>query len=170
MGTAEARPYLDEGERSLERGDYAAAERAFAQAAQAAPDSALAHSKFGVALAHQRKLDAAIGEFSKAVAMDPGYAAAYNNLGNAYREKGMPDEALVAYERAIAIDPDYWVAHQNLGVLYKEMGRLSEAVEHFKKATRLSTREPGKTGGRRLGCLGAGLVGLALILAMWILA
>lgn len=169
VGEAEARPYLEAGERRLEAGEYADAERSFREAVAAAPDSVVAHSKLGVALAQQGQLDAAISEFSKAISIHPGYAPAYSNLGNAYRQKGMLDEATVAYERAVAIDPDYWVAHQNLGALYKQTGRLSEAVEHFKKATRLSARRPGKSAPgapRRAGCLSALVAALALVLLL----
>jgi tetratricopeptide (TPR) repeat protein len=136
----------------------------------AAPDSGPAHSKLGVALAQQRRLDEAIIEFSRAVALQPSYAAGYSNLGNAYREKGMTTEAVAAYERAVALDPEYWIAHQNLGALYKQMGRVGDAVEHFKKATRLSMRQPTGNGGgtrRRLGCLPGiiAAVGLMALLA-----
>ncbi len=165
MGEAEARPYLEEGERYLAAGEYGAAERAFARAMETAADSAVAHSKRGVALAHLGRLDEAIAEFSRAIALQPGYAPAYSNLGNAYRGKGMLGEAVTAYERAIAIDPDYWIAHQNLGILYKQMGRLGEAVAEFKKATRLSVRQ--QPGARpRRGCLlpAAGLLALAGLL------
>lgn len=157
MGETEARPFLEQGERHLQAGDHAGAERAFARAVELAPDSAVAHSKLGVALAHQGRLDDAIGRFNRAIALAPAYAPAYSNLGSAYREQGRLAEALAAYERAVAIDPDYWVAHQNLGVLYKQMGRVGEAVEHFKRATRLSVRQPRRTGGAggpaRRGCL-----------------
>jgi Flp pilus assembly protein TadD len=175
VGEAEAKPFLEEGEEHLRAGEHAAAERAFRDAVAAAPDSPLAHSKLGVALAQQGQLDAALTEFSRAVAIHPGYAPAYSNLGNAYREKGMTAEAVAAYERAVALDPDYWIAHQNLGALYKQMGRVGEAVEHFKKATRLSMRQPtgagaGGTGAkRRLGCLPgliAAGVAVALVLAI----
>lgn len=171
MGEAEAKPFVDAGEEHLRTGEYAAAERAFRDAIAAAPDSALAHSKLGVALAHQGQLDAAIAEFSRAVAIYPGYAPAYSNLGNAYREKGMTAEAVAAYERAVALDPDYWIAHQNLGALYKQMGRVGEAVEHFKKATRLSMRQPTGSGAagtgnrRRLGCL-PGLIAAGAAVAL----
>jgi tetratricopeptide (TPR) repeat protein len=145
---------LDEGERFLQVGDNAAAERTFRLAVASASDSPIARSKLGVALAQQGRLDDAIAEFTKAVAMTPAYAPAFSNLGNAYRERGRLAEALAAYERALAIDPEYWVAHQNLGVLYKQMGRLGEAVEHFKKATKMSVRQPPGTA-RRRGCLAA---------------
>jgi len=52
-----------------------------------APDSAVAHSKLGVALAQQGRADEAIAELSAAVALQPTYAPAYSNLGNVYREK-----------------------------------------------------------------------------------
>ncbi len=173
MGEAEARPFLEAGERALNAGNSPAAEAAFRSAVAAAPESAVAHSKLGVVLAQQGALDAAIAEFSRAIALHPGYAPAFSNLGNAYREKGMIEEALAAYERAVAIDPDYWIAHQNLGALYKQTGRVSEAVEHFKKATRLSTRRPQTQGGvgrRRLGCLPpAALWALGALLGLRIL-
>lgn len=171
MGEADARPFLEAGERHLEAGEPAAAEQAFRSAVAAAPDSAVAHSKLGVALAQQGRLDAAISEFSRAIAVHPGYAPAYSNLGNAYRERGMLEEAMTAYERAVAIDPDYWVAHQNLGALYKQTGRLSEAVEHFKKATRLSVRRPARSGAvrRRLGCLTTVAAGLLLVVLLGLL-
>ena len=168
MGEAEAKPFLDAGEGHLRAGDFAAAVRAFREAVGAAPDSALARSKLGVALAQRGQLDEAITEFSRAVALQPSYAPAYSNLGNAYREKGLTAEAVAAYERAVALDPDYWIAHQNLGALYKEMGRVGDAVEHFKKATRLSMRQPapGAAGTRRrLGCL-PGLLAAALVMAV----
>lgn len=174
MGEAEAKPFLEEGERHLQVGEYEAAERAFTKAVAAAPHSAVAHSKLGVALANQRRYEAAISHFNQAVALQPGYAPAYSNMGNAYREKGMPNEAVMAYERALAIDPDYWVAHQNLGALYKEMGRMGEAVAHFKKAMRLSARRSSKPGERerRIGCLGPAaqallLAGVAAAFAAW---
>jgi Flp pilus assembly protein TadD len=171
VAESDAKPFLDAGETHLHAGEYAAAERAFRDAVAAVPDSPLAHSKLGVALAQQGHLDQAITEFSRAVALHPGYAPAYSNLGNAYRQKGMTAEAVAAYERAVALDPDYWIAHQNLGALYKQMGRVADAVEHFKKATRLSMKQPtgaGAPGGstkRRLGCL-PGLIAAAAAVAL----
>lgn len=170
MGEAEARPFLDEGERHLQSGDFAAAEHAFARAVELAPDSAVAHSKLGVALAHQSRLDEAVSRFNHAIAVAPSYAPAYSNLGNAYRAKGMLPEALAAYQRAVTIDPDYWIAHQNLGILYKQMGRVGEAVEHLKRATRLSVRHAGPVArATRRGCLPAAVLLILVAAAILIL-
>jgi len=158
---------LADGEKHLETGEWEAAEAAFRQAIEADPTSAPAHSKLGVALVHQRRLDEAGQAFSRAVAVDPRYAPAWSNLGNIYRETGRLEQALDAYQRAIAADPDYWIAHQNLGGLYRQMGRMSEAIASLRRATRLSARAamrpPGAGEGRRMGCLGGAALWLVLL-------
>ncbi len=160
-------PILAEGEKHLEARAWPEAETAFRRAVEAAPNSAVAHNKLGVALVHQRRLNEAEQAFARAVTVDPRHAPAWSNLGNIYRETGRKDEALQAYERAIAADPDYWIAHQNLGGLYKEMGRTSEAIAAFKKATRLSIKAPirGPAGAARprIGCLGRSAVILVVV-------
>lgn len=165
-----AGPHLAEGEKHLDAGEWIQAEAAFRRAIEVDPASAVALSKLGVALAHQRRLDEAERVFARAVDVNPRYAPAWSNLGNVYRETGRPEEALTAYERAVAVDPDYWVAHQNLGGLYKQLGRTSEAIASLRKATKLSARGALRTavgGGRRFGCLGSALLlaGLAVVLA-----
>jgi tetratricopeptide (TPR) repeat protein len=156
---------LVEGEKHLEAGAWVEAEAAFRRVIDAGQKSAVAYSKLGVALVHQRRLDDAERAFASAVAVDPKYAPAWSNIGNVYREAGRTEEALQAYERAVAADPDYWIAYQNLGGLYKQLGRTSEAIAALKKATRLSIKAPIRQpeGGRRMGCLGrAAVVGIVL--------
>lgn len=162
--------YLTEGEQHLEAGEWPRAEAAFRRAVEVAPTSAVAHSKLGVALANQRRLQEAEQAFSRAVSLDPRYAPAWSNLGNVYRETGRSEEALQAYERAVAADPDYWIAHQNLGALYKQMGRTGEAIASFKRATRLQLKAPiRRTAGGpapRIGCLGRTAVLLLTLAAV----
>src|SRR2546425_9971881 len=110
MAEGEARELLEEAERHLQGGEYAAAERAFRQALESDPDSAVARGKLGVALAQQGRLDEAIAEVSKALRLRPTHAPSDSNLGNAYREKGVLPEALVADERGLAGGPDVAVA------------------------------------------------------------
>lgn len=162
-------PHLAVGEKHLEAGEWREAEDAFRRAVEADPASAAAHSKLGVALAHQRRLDEAERVFARAVEVGPRYAPAWSNLGNVYRETGRTEQALEAYERAVAADPDYWVAHQNLGGLYRQLGRTSEAIGSLRKATRLSARNAirSRTGtGRRMGCLGGAAMLVLLLFAL----
>lgn len=169
MGEVEARPHLEAGEEFLRREVWREAEDAFRRAVAAFPDSPIAWSKLGVALAHQGRHDEAIDALRRAIQLNPRYAAAYSNLGNVYREQKRYDEALRAYEQAVEIDPEYWVAHQNLGVLYKQLGRVTDSVRELKKATRLSMKSG--SGASRRGCLGpmATLIAAGIALGAWIL-
>jgi tetratricopeptide (TPR) repeat protein len=171
-GANDTIPFLEEGEKQLAAGDWDGAAATFERAIQAAPHSAIAHSRLGIAYAHRQQWQEAIAAFSKAVQLDPLYAPAYSNLGNVYKEQGRLDEAIAYYKKAISIDPDYWIAHQNLGIVYKQQGRIGEAVREFKTATRLSLRAPAGLKSpphselpRRAGCLPAtGFVALFLAL------
>lgn len=173
MSTQDPSPFLAEGEARLAAEDWDGASVAFRQAIAAAPSSALAHSKLGIAYVYKKQWEDAVGEFTRAIQLDPRYAPAYSNLGNVYRERGRLEDAVASYQKAITIDPEYWIAHQNLGIVYKQQGRLADAVREFKIATRLSVRSAGSReadggptgarGGRRLGCLGTG--GVAIVLA-----
>ena len=153
---------IAEGEAKLSEGDLDGALELFRRAVEAAPTSAVAHSKLGLVYVHKQQWDTASSEFSTAIQLDPTYAPAYSNLGNVCRERGQLDQAIAHYQKAVSMDPDYWIAHQNLGVVYKQQGRVAEAVREFKIATRLSIRSPGGAGGvgralggRRAGCLGS---------------
>ncbi|HYM71089.1 MAG TPA: tetratricopeptide repeat protein [bacterium] len=178
MSTQGPSPFLAEGEERLAVEDWDGAVAAFQKAVAAAPSSALAHSKLGVAYVHKRQWDDAQASFSKAIQLDPRYAPAHSNLGNVYRERGRLDEAVACYQKAVAMDPDYWIAHQNLGIVYKQQGRVGEAVREFKTATRLSLRAgtrssrmdaPLKGAGAarsgRTGCLGTGTMTVLLLVA-----
>ncbi len=166
MSTQDITPLLNEAEARLAAEDLDGAVVVLQQAVAAAPSSALAHSKLGVAFVHRRQWEDARGEFSRAIQLDPRYAPAHSNLGNVYREQGRLDEAIACYQKAIAIDPDYWTAHRNLGIVYKQQGRIADAVREFKISTHLSVRArpadrigagpAGTSRGPRLGCLGAG--------------
>lgn len=168
----EPTPFLAEGEARLAAQDWDGAVAAFRQAVSAAPSSALAHNKLGVAYVHVRRWDDAFEEFSRAIGLEPHNAQAHSNLGNVHRERGRLDDAVRCYSQAIAADPEYWIAHQNLGVVYKQQGRIADAIREFKTAARLSlrtgpaqsgTKTSGAAGRPRMGCLGAG--GMAIMLA-----
>ncbi len=178
---------LAEGENRLAAGDWDGAVAVFRQAVEAAPLSALAHSKLGVAYAYRRQWEDARAEFTRAIQLDPRYAPAHSNLGNVHREHGRLDDAVTCYLQAIRVDPDYWIAHQNLGIVYKQQGRFEDAVREFKVSTRLSLRAKRPAGmeaggssgqtapgtGARFGCLGAGtaaMLSAALVCATLLLS
>ncbi len=176
MSTLDPSPYLADGEERLALEDWDGAIAAFQKATAAAPSSAHAQSKLGVAYVHKKQWDEAQACFLRAIQLDPRYAPAHSNLGNVYRERGRLDEAVACYQKAIAMDPDYWIAHQNLGIVYKQQNRIAEAVREFKTATKLSLRvgtrgygsdAPRKGGERagRVGCLGSAGISALLLAA-----
>ena len=70
------------------------------------PGSAMAHTRLGIALATQGKLDEAIAEFREAIRLKPDDAAAHYNLGNALHDHGKLDEAIAECREAIRLKPD----------------------------------------------------------------
>src|SRR5205809_7768440 len=103
MSEDKASELLEEAERRLHAGDYAAAEQASRQVLEAAPDSAVARSKLGVALAQPGRLGEAIAAFSKALQLYPTYASAYSNLGNVYRAMVMMPADRAEYDTPLDI-------------------------------------------------------------------
>jgi Flp pilus assembly protein TadD len=181
MSTQDHTPLLAQGEERLSAEDWDGAVAVFSQAVAAAPTSAVAHSKLGVAYVYRRQWEDASTEFSKAIQLDPRYAPAHSNLGNVHRERGRLDDAVACYLRAIALDPEYAIAHQNLGVVYKQQGRIGDAVREFKTSARLSLRprsmdrfdphSPTVAHARpRIGCLGTGGAVLLLLSVLAALA
>jgi tetratricopeptide (TPR) repeat protein len=78
----------------------------YRNAIRIAPDFAMAHANFGLALLNQDRPDEAIAELKKAVRLDPELAEAYYNMGIAYNKKGLIPEAIKAYEGFLQHAPE----------------------------------------------------------------
>ncbi len=98
--------YAQLGMRSLERGDFASAERYLRRATDMAPDNAGAHADLAVALMYQRRWEEAHGELEIAARLAPETPEVYLLQGVVYRD-GMGDsgQARVAWERFLAMVP-----------------------------------------------------------------
>jgi tetratricopeptide (TPR) repeat protein len=101
------------------------------------PESYFAHTKLGLALFHQDKLDEAIHHYRQALETSPGYAQAHLNLGLALARQGKLDAAINHYRQALKTDPTYVYAYNNLGLALARQGKLDEAIEHYRQAVRL---------------------------------
>ena len=89
------------------------------------PRSAMAHTRLGIALATQGKLDEATVEFREAIRLKPDDALAHYNLGNALLDHGKLAEAVAEYREAIRLQPDDAAAHANLGEALRRDGKLA---------------------------------------------
>ncbi len=121
--------------RALElRGDLAAAERHFGQAAELDPESSMAHYDLGTILQSRGDLEAAISHLERALEIRPDYTGARVNLGVALASQGLVDEAVGHFEKALEVDPKDPDAHTNLAVAMQSQGDLEAAADHLRRA------------------------------------
>jgi tetratricopeptide (TPR) repeat protein len=99
-------------------GDSSAAQRAFAQGAQA---QGAGH------------LPEAIQAYRRATQLDPAYYEAYYNLGLACATAGNLQQSLAAYETALAIRPDWLDARYNFALVLKQGNYVMDAVNELQK-------------------------------------
>ena len=102
------------------RGDYAAAEKAFAAVLKLRPSDANAWAARGYVLRRQGRFDAAIDSFRQAVAHDPRNSKLVFELGATTMMAGRYPEAEQAFLRALALNPDNVEAQEYhaLSILY----------------------------------------------------
>jgi len=73
-----------------------------------------AHTRMGIVLTRQRRLDEAVAHFSKALEFTPDVAELHNNLGVALAEQGKAGDAAHQFSEALRIKPDFPDARANL--------------------------------------------------------
>jgi predicted Zn finger-like uncharacterized protein len=94
-----------EGDRALENGNTAKAQKALDEALKLQPDGVAAVTGSGYLLLDRQKPLAAIGMFKRALASAPSFPQALFGLGEAYRSEGEPAQAIDAYRRYLAAAP-----------------------------------------------------------------
>jgi tetratricopeptide (TPR) repeat protein len=102
------------------------------------PGCWMAHNNLGMALAGQRRFDAAIDEYRQSVEINPQNAEGWCNWGAILSFSGQWDEAMKLYRKALAANPNYSLAHYNLGVALAEHEQWDEAIEEYHQALRNS--------------------------------
>ncbi|OGR00820.1 MAG: hypothetical protein A2505_02505 [Deltaproteobacteria bacterium RIFOXYD12_FULL_55_16] len=97
-------------------------------AAEKAPDSAIAHAYLGHALFSGGGVAEAIEHYKTSLKLSPADADVHMNLGVAYAMEGKTDDAISQYLAAIAIKPNHAAAYDNLGQAYAKEGLIEDAV------------------------------------------
>ena len=108
--------------------------RWYQAAVATAPDSAIAYTQLGCALAANGKFDEGIAIYQKAIELEPDNARAHTNLGTLLKKQRRLDEAIISLRNAIQHDPKFTVAHTNLGATLLEKGQLDEAIASLRTA------------------------------------
>ena len=128
----QALKYYNEGNSSIEAGEYEEAISAFDRALSYRSDFAQAWSNKGFA---QGKLNRHFEKFSscqRATEVAPDFAEAWNCRGLARFDSQQYENALEEYNKAIAVDPDFYRGWFNKGQVLLKLDRPQEA----EKATR----------------------------------
>ncbi len=136
----------------LGRGDEA--EKAFREAAEADPASALGWDGLGRIAVRRGDLTSARASFIRAVEADPDFRRSRFHLGQVLRQAGEIDAAIAEYEAAVAISPRYLMAWRELAPLYMERQRSEDAAAAWDAVLEI-TPEDGEALLRRARLAGA---------------
>lgn len=118
--------------------DLAAAENEFKRAIELAPASALAHKRYGWALAMQGRFDEAITEINLALRFEPRWYEAYVGLGIVLHMARQYDSAVVQAHVALDMEPEFFPAHVLLGIAHLQQNRFYEAIAELETAAALA--------------------------------
>lgn len=117
------------------------------------PDSALAHTNLGNALAGLGRHDEALLHYQTAIECDRYFAEGYYNLAQGLRRLDQPQAAVSAFDVAVMIRPNFADAWFNKGMAAAECGAKDEAVAAFRRYLAIQPDDP--NGARlRLATLG----------------
>lgn len=120
--------------------DPAAAEAAYRQVIDKAPDRGDAYLNLGVLLCDGRRYREAVALYRQALQRIPGEALLHFNLGVALEEIDRPADALASYETSIRLAPSLADAHYNAARLYELQDQPSKAIRHYGEYRRLQRR------------------------------
>ncbi|MEQ8756327.1 MAG: tetratricopeptide repeat protein [Coleofasciculus sp. G1-WW12-02] len=126
--------WLKQGEQRFIVGDLVDAIACCDKALDISPDSHIAWSNRGIALAKLERIEAAIISYDHALKIKPDSHTAWFNLGNALSELGRIEEAIASYDKALQFKPDSHEAWNNRGLVLSELGRFEEAIASYDKA------------------------------------
>lgn len=127
----------------------------YREAAQQAPDSAMAYVNWGIRLSQQaqqgqqtrqsqavidKNLAQAMAKFQTAARMDPSRADIYTNWGIALARAGKLDTAIAKINQALLLDPTNPDIYGLMGAALVEAGRLEEASHTYAQAMEIAPK------------------------------
>jgi len=134
LDPADPTPLRLSGDYLFDRGDFAAAARAYERILELRPGDAEVCFRLGAARGRVGDTPGAIAAYRQAVALDEGAVAPRNNLALLLEQQGQMEEALAVAQAAFARAPSNAVVMDTLGWLYLRAGRVERAVALLEKA------------------------------------
>lgn len=139
--TTQIDAWVAQAEKAAGEGQWAEAERLWAEVARAAPDHGLALHRLGIH-AFQRgaflEAESALARASTLIPQDPMIALM---LANARRELGQVDGEMAALQLALAADAYFYPALLAKGALYERQGRLKLAAVTYRNVLKIAPPE-----------------------------
>jgi len=122
--------------------DFAAADRAYRQALDLSPNTALTHERYSLYLNRTGRAAEGLQEAQLAYQLNP--LALDNVIGLAMRlyTSDRRDEALATMARATELDPGYFETWVHLGEMYARAGRAQDAIAAAERGVELSRGSP----------------------------
>ncbi len=124
------------------RGNDGAAIANYRKSLRANPDVAQTHSNFGLLLAKQNDLDAALSECDAAIRLEPSRDAFYNNRATVLIRMKDFDRAEADLKKAVEINPQFLSAWFNLGMLQAQRGEFDSAIDTFNQIAKRQADYP----------------------------
>jgi protein O-mannosyl-transferase len=112
-------------------------EALWANAAEHAPNSRLAHMALGWVAESKQDPAGALREYEAALRINPDIVDALNNAAFVYARSGHWPEATRKFERIVSLTPNKAIAHFNLSFAYAVQRRYAEAVAEQRMAIEL---------------------------------
>jgi Flp pilus assembly protein TadD, contains TPR repeats len=132
-----AREAAAEGNAAFEKGDFAAAAKAYRRAVELAPGNIVGLVNLGMAEARLGHYEEAEKVLHEAVKQRLETGAAWLALGMMYYEQRRYDDALAALAQAARYDSANPRAHHYLGVVMGAKGWLDGAADELRRAVRI---------------------------------
>jgi tetratricopeptide (TPR) repeat protein len=130
---------LDQGQKAMDRQDYAAAAETYRRFVADQPDEAYGHFQLGYAYTALNRHDEATAEYRKAVELDPKMSAAQMNLGLELLEKD-PASAVEPFQKAAELMPDQARPRFLLGWALERSSQAAPAIEQYQQAEKLDAK------------------------------
>jgi tetratricopeptide (TPR) repeat protein len=126
--------------RAHQEGDFALAERLYADVLQYCPDEFDALHMLGLLRYQRGHLADALRLIAAALERNGEWADAWSNLGLVLEAQGRVADALTCYDKALALKPDHADVLNNRGIALNQLGRRAQALASFDVAV---TAAPG---------------------------
>lgn len=129
--------YLSQAAESMQRMDFAEAERRFIRAIEKDPKKEAAYDGLGGIYLFLKKFQDAIDTYKYLTKHFPENDNYFSKLGQSYHSEKLFDLACEAYEKAIEIAPQNARRYANLGLTLEAKKHLEEAILNYRRAVDL---------------------------------